>query len=201
MTKDTFDYADKETRILLGSGSPRRQELLKQMGIPFQVVLKNTEETYPSNLSGTEIAEYIAKKKASAFSGEIKNKDVLLTADTVVWHQKEHLAKAKNKQEAQTMLKQLSGSWHDVITGVCFTTAEYQDTLHDITRVKFKNLSEQEIDYYIQNFSPYDKAGAYGIQEWLGLIGIEEIHGSYSNVVGLPTQKVFDYLSKYLHLK
>lgn len=198
MTSTSLFGDKKEYSIVLGSGSPRRQELLKQMGIPFTINLKSIDETYPSHLEGSEIARYIAQEKASPYLSNLSAKELLITADTVVWHNHKHLAKADNKKEALEMLESLSSSWHEVITAVCFTSTKAQELLHEVTKVKFKKLSKEEITYYVEQFKPFDKAGAYGIQEWIGLIGIEEIQGSYSNVVGLPTQRVYNYLSTLL---
>jgi len=189
----------KEHTIILASASPRRHQFFKDMGLSFEVRLKSIEEVYPSQLKGAEISDYLAKLKAEAFINELNSKDILITSDTVVWHQEESLAKAATSSEAEKMLKKLSGDWHQVITSVCFTTIERQTVLNSITKVKFKDLSLGEIQYYIENFKPYDKAGAYGIQEWIGLIGIEEINGSYTNVVGLPTQLVYKTLSSMIN--
>jgi len=139
----------------------------------------------------------LAELKASAFKGALKQNEILVTSDTVVWHNNESLAKAVNKNEAVEMLKKLSGQWHDVITAVCFTTSTNQKTVSSTTKVKLAKLSLAEINYYIDSFKPFDKAGAYGIQEWIGLIAIEEIKGSYTNVVGLPTQLVYKTLSNF----
>tara|TARA_R110000765_G_scaffold250695_2_gene352195 strand:+ start:1362 stop:1949 length:588 start_codon:yes stop_codon:yes gene_type:complete len=182
--------------VILASGSPRRQQFFKEMELVFEVRLKSVEEVYPSKLKAAEISDYLAKLKASAFKNELETKDILITSDTVVWHNNESLAKAANNTEAEVMLKKLSGEWHQVITSVCFTTMEQQMILNSITEVKFKDLTDEEIQFYIEKFTPFDKAGAYGIQEWIGLIGIEEIKGSYTNVVGLPTQLVYDTLTK-----
>jgi septum formation protein len=187
------DYLNEFT-IILASGSPRRQQFFKEMGLSFEVRLKTVDEVYPLNLKGAEISDYLAKLKAEVFKKELNSKDILITSDTVVWYKNESLAKAANAIEAEDMLRKLSGDWHQVITSVCFTTLNQQTVLNSITDVKFKDLTNEEIKYYIKNFKPYDKAGAYGIQEWIGLIGIEEIKGSYTNVVGLPTQLVYKTL-------
>jgi septum formation protein len=187
------DYLNEFT-IILASGSPRRQQFFKEMGLSFEVRLKTVDEVYPLNLKGAEISDYLAKLKAEVFKKELNSKDILITSDTVVWYKNESLAKAANAIEAEDMLRKLSGDWHQVITSVCFTTINQQTVLNSITDVKFKDLTNEEIKYYIKNFKPYDKAGAYGIQEWIGLIGIEEIKGYYTNVVGLPTQLVYKTL-------
>ena len=181
--------------IILASGSPRRHQFLKEMGIPFEVRLKSVDEIYPPELKGSEISDYLAKLKADAFDGALKKEEILITSDTVVWHNGISLAKAADAEEAYEMIKALSGDWHEVITSVCFTTPNSQKVVNEITRVKFRDLSDEEIRYYINTYKPYDKAGAYGIQEWIGLTAIEEIKGSYPNVVGLPTQLVYKTLS------
>ncbi len=180
--------------IILASGSPRRHQFLKEIGIPFQVRLKPVDEVYPPELKGSEISDYLAKLKADAFEGSLEAGEILITSDTVVWHQGTSLAKAADTKEAFQMLRALSGDWHEVITSVCFSTPTTQKVVNQITQVKFRDLSEEEIKYYIKTYKPYDKAGAYGIQEWIGLTGIEEIKGSYPNVVGLPTQLVYKTL-------
>tara|TARA_R110002051_G_scaffold165130_2_gene235905 strand:- start:22489 stop:23076 length:588 start_codon:yes stop_codon:yes gene_type:complete len=187
------DYLNEFT-IILASGSPRRQQFFKEMGLSFEIRLKSVDEIYPLNLKGAEISDYLAKLKAEVFKKELNSKDILITSDTVVWYKNESLAKAANAIEAEDMLRKLSGNWHQVITSVCFTSINQQTVLNSITDVKFKDLTDEEIQYYIKNFKPFDKAGAYGIQEWIGLIGIEEIKGSYTNVVGLPTQLVYETL-------
>ncbi|CAM4257144.1 Maf family nucleotide pyrophosphatase [Zobellia nedashkovskayae] len=180
--------------IILASGSPRRHQFLKEMGLPFEVRLKSVDEVYPPQLEGSEISDYLAKLKADAFEGSLQASEILITSDTVVWHNGVSLAKAADIQEAFEMLSALSGDWHEVITSVCLTTYSSQKVVHQVTKVKFRKLSDEEIRYYINNFKPFDKAGAYGIQEWIGLTGIEEIKGSYPNVVGLPTQLVYKTL-------
>lgn len=194
MTKNPLAEKLKNHHIILASGSPRRKKFFEDLGLEFEIRLKPVDETYPKHLVGAEISEYLAKLKASIFKDTLDAKDILITSDTVVWHNKESLAKAKNPQEAQIMLHKLSGNWHEVITSVCFTSPTKQQTVSCTTRVKFSELTQSEIDYYIENFQPFDKAGAYGIQEWLGAIAIEEIQGSYNNVVGLPTHLVYKTL-------
>ncbi|WP_300025263.1 Maf family nucleotide pyrophosphatase [uncultured Maribacter sp.] len=186
----------KDYHIILASGSPRRHQFFKEMELDFEVRIKSVDEIYPAELKGAEISDYLAKLKAEVFLPELQSKDILITSDTVVWHNNESLAKAEDSAEAEEMLKKLSGDWHQVISSVCFTTTERQIIQHSITEVKFKSLSEEEIRHYIKEYRPYDKAGAYGIQEWIGLIGIEEIKGSYTNVVGLPTQLVYTTLAQ-----
>jgi septum formation protein len=188
----------KDYTLILASGSPRRHQFFKEMELEFEVRLKPVEEVYPFNLKAAEISDYLAKLKAEVFKNELVENDILITSDTVVWHNNESLAKAEDDTAAEIMLKKLSGDWHQVITSVCFTTIKRQIVLNSITEVKFKNLTHEEIRFYIEKFAPFDKAGAYGIQEWIGLIGIEEIKGSYTNVVGLPTQLVYETLTKII---
>ncbi|WP_411030482.1 Maf-like protein [Spongiimicrobium sp. 3-5] len=184
----------KQFTIVLASGSPRRQQFFKELGLDFQIRLKSVEEIYPEHLKREEISTYLAVLKASVHKDELGENEILITSDTVVWHQDKSLAKAVDAQEAYEMLKTLSNGWHEVITSVCFTTAKDQRTAYAITKVKFKNLSDDEIWYYINNYHPFDKAGAYGIQEWIGHIGVTEIQGSYNNVMGLPTHIVYKTL-------
>ncbi|MEO9511568.1 MAG: Maf family nucleotide pyrophosphatase [Flavobacteriaceae bacterium] len=180
--------------LILGSGSPRRKKFLEEMGLEFKVRPKSVDEIYPEHLKGKEISDYLAELKASPFQVELKANEILLTSDTVVWHNNKSLAKASDKNEAFKMLRTLSGDWHEVITSVCFTTQTSQQTVNETTRVKFIEFSDAEINYYIDSYKPFDKAGAYGIQEWLGMIGISEIKGPYTNVVGLPTHLVYKTL-------
>ncbi len=188
----------QEYRIILASGSPRRQELLEAMGLQFELRLKTVDESYPEDLVGEEIPSFLAKKKAALYLHELSANEILITADTVVWHQDTSLEKPGNQEQALSMIQALSGNWHQVITAVCISTTTGSEIINDLTRVKFAELSPDEISYYVDKFQPYDKAGAYGIQEWLGLIGIEEIAGSYTNVVGLPTQKLYKALKRIL---
>jgi septum formation protein len=194
MTKNPLAEKLKNHILILASGSPRRKKFFEDLGIDFEIRLKPVEEIYPSNLKGEEISAYLAKLKASAFENELKPKEILITSDTVVWHKNESLAKAGDENEAREMLLKLSGEWHEVITSVSFTTATNYKTVSATTKVKLADLTSEEINYYIEAYKPYDKAGAYGIQEWIGLIGIEEIKGLYTNVVGLPTQLVYKTL-------
>jgi septum formation protein len=184
----------KPYRILLASGSPRRQQFLKELGVPFKIVKNTVKEVYPNGLKGQEIASYLAKLKADALKDSLQEKDILLTADTVVWFNDRSLAKPKDGEEAKQMLRDLSGHWHEVITAVCFTSKDQQRLINSTTSVCFKDLSKEEIHYYVEKFQPLDKAGAYGIQEWLGSVAITEIKGSYANVVGMPTDLVYKTL-------
>ncbi|RAU83211.1 Maf-like protein [Pontibacter arcticus] len=181
--------------LLLASNSPRRKELLAGLGLNFTVRVKEVNEDYPAHLKRAEIAEYLASHKASAYLDDLQN-EALITADTIVCLADAVLNKPANYEEAFAMLRSLSGTSHEVITGVCILTKESKTVFHDTTKVYFKALSDFEIDYYITTYKPYDKAGAYGIQEWIGMIGIERIEGSYFNVVGLPVQKLYAKLTE-----
>ncbi|MBO0330104.1 Maf family nucleotide pyrophosphatase [[Muricauda] lutisoli] len=194
MTKNPLREKLKDKKIILGSGSPRRKMFLEELGLNFEVRPKSVEEVYPEQLQGQEISEYLAKLKATPFLKELEPGQIVITSDTVVWHNNISLAKAADKAEAFEMLRTLSGDWHEVITSVCFTTKDSQKTVSGITKVKLKDFSDDEINYYIETCQPFDKAGAYGIQEWIGMIGITEIQGSYTNVVGLPTDLVYKAL-------
>ncbi|EDP94944.1 Maf family nucleotide pyrophosphatase [Kordia algicida OT-1] len=182
--------------IILASGSPRRQQFFKDLGLDFEIRLKSVDEVYPEHLQHHEISDYLAQLKASVFKDELKEHEVLVTSDTVVWHEGVSLAKPQDAQEAFDMIKVMSGKCHEVITSVCFTTATSQKTVHEITKVYFENMTDDEIWYYVNNFKPFDKAGAYGIQEWIGYTKVARIEGSYANVVGLPTHLVYKVLSE-----
>lgn len=184
----------KSYHIVLASGSPRRQQFFKDLGLDFEIVLKPVEEEYPNRLRHFEISDYLAQLKAIPFKEELKENTILITSDTIVWHNNEALGKPKTRQEAFQMLSSMSGKTHEVITSVCFTTTSIEKTVNAITKVTFKDLTTEEINYYINTCQPFDKAGAYGIQEWIGQIGITKIEGSYFNVVGLPTHLVYKTL-------
>jgi len=164
------------------------------MGLDFEVRTKMVEEVYPDGLEGLEISEYLAKLKAVPFFGELGDRDILITSDTVVWHRGLSLAKAADREDAIRMLRTLSGELHQVISSVCITTRREQKIESATTWVRFRELAQAEIEYYVDRYRPYDKAGAYGIQEWIGLVGIVEIQGSHPNVVGLPTHLVYQCL-------
>ncbi len=181
-------------KIVLGSSSPRRKNFLKAMGIPFEVRPSLVEEIYPDTLQEAEISDYLAQLKANDLKPTLKKNEILITSDTVVWHQGVSLAKAGNEEEALEMLRKLNGKRHRVITSVCFTTVDDQRTENSITEVSFAEMTDEELVHYVKSCQPFDKAGAYGIQEWIGLIGITGINGSYNNVVGLPTQLVYKTL-------
>jgi septum formation protein len=183
-----------KTPVILASGSPRRQELLRELGIPFEIILKQVDETYPDHLEKEQVALYLAEKKASAYDAEVITGKLVITADTIVCAGNIILGKPEDFDDGVRMLKLLSGKGHEVITAVCIRSASGQTTFFDTTSVYFKNLTDEEIRFYIDKCKPYDKAGAYGIQEWIGLIGIERIDGSYYNVVGLPVRKVYEHL-------
>ena len=183
--------------IILASGSPRRQQFFKDMHLDFEVRLKEVEEIYPDDLKASEITDFMAVLKANAFQEELKSTDILVTSDTIVWHNGKALGKPKDYDDAFSILKSLSNSTHEVFTSVCFKTKDKIDIINETTKVTFSVLSDEAIAYYLENFKPYDKAGAYGIQEWIGLVGISKIEGSYSNVVGLPVQKVYEYFANF----
>ncbi len=195
MTENPLNALLRSYRIILGSGSPRRQQFLQDIGVEFELRLKPVHENYPPQLKAEEIPIYLAKHKAEAFKDQLENKELLITSDTIVWHKKNCLGKPGNAEEAFHMLQRLSGDRHQVFTAVCFTTKDQQRTIHAETTVRFRDLKASEIQYYIDTYSPFDKAGGYGIQDWIGLIGIEEIHGSYFNVMGLPTHLVYKTLT------
>ena len=179
--------------VILASGSPRRQQFFKELEIDFSIQLKEIEEIYPENLKGVAITDYLSNLKSEAFSS-LNDNDLLITSDTIVWLEGKALGKPKDAKDAFTMLRAMSGKKHEVITSVCLKSTSFQKIINDITIVTFKELSNDEIHYYINNYKPFDKAGAYGIQEWIGFIGIEKIEGSYFNVVGLPVHKLYKEL-------
>lgn len=184
--------------IVLASNSPRRRELLAGLGIEFEVrVLPDIDESYPADLPVMQIAEYIAHEKASAYLLTMKDNDLVITADTVVIIGNEVLGKPKDEEDAKRMLRLISGKTHQVVTGVCLTTTKLQRHFSVSTDVTFKDLPENEINYYITKYKPFDKAGAYGIQEWIGYVGVTSLNGSYFNVMGLPVQKLWEELKKY----
>ncbi len=186
---------NKGKKIILGSNSPRRKQLLHDAGINFQIRAFQTNENYPTKLRGSKITEYIVEKKALEFK-EVKDDEIIITADTIVWTQNEHLGKPKDLVEAKKFLEKLSNKKHEVITSVCFTEKEKKTIISESTFVFFKKISNSEINYYLKNFDFLDKAGAYGIQDWIGIIGVKRIEGSYTNVIGLPVSQVIDVLQK-----
>ena len=190
----------KHKNIILASGSPRRKQFFEDLGLPFEIRLKPVKEEYPSKLKHFEISDYLAQLKSLPFKNELKPNDILITSDTIVWHNEQALGKPKSADEALSMLTSLSNTTHEVITSVCFKTTQSQKTIHAVTKVKFKALSVPEIQYYIEEYKPFDKAGSYGIQEWIGHIGISSIEGSYDNVVGLPVHLVYQELLNHATL-
>lgn len=175
--------------MILASGSPRRKALLSDLGLEFEVRIKQVNEVYPEHLKREEISEFLAKLKASPFEKILKTDDILITADTIVWSDGQALGKPNSRADGISMLSSLSDKTHEVISSVALTTSTSQSVISDITKVTFKDLSLEEIEYYVDNYKPFDKAGGYGIQEWIGYIGIERIEGNYQNVVGFPVQK------------
>lgn len=179
--------------IILASGSPRRQLFFKELAINFTIDVREIEEVYPPHLKAQEITNYLARLKATAFK-DIDEKQIVITSDTIVWNEGQAIGKPKDHAEAFQMLSALSGSAHEVFTSVCFTTKEAQQTVYDCTKVYFKELTPAQIEYYLKTCKPYDKAGSYGIQDWLGYIGIDKIEGCFFNVMGLPTRLVYETL-------
>ncbi|QQX76377.1 MULTISPECIES: Maf-like protein [Aequorivita] len=185
----------KNYNIILASGSPRRQAFFKELNLDYTIKVKEIKETYPNHLTSSQITDYLSQLKASVFTNLNEN-DILITSDTIVWKDEKALEKPKDFENAKAMLQNLSGEMHEVITSVCFTSKDFQITVNDVTKVWFKKLSDEEIDFYIKNYKPFDKAGSYGIQEWIGYIGIEKIEGCYFNVMGLPTRLVYKTLTQ-----
>ena len=185
-------------KLILASKSPRRQQLLADLGFEFEVRLKEVDEVFPEHIPLEKVAEYLAKLKAEAFAPTLKADECCITADTVVLSEGRIFGKPLDVAEATEMLQSLSGKSHKVITGVCLVTPTESHSFSVSTKVHFRTLEASEIAYYIEQFQPFDKAGAYGIQEWIGMVGIEKIEGSYFNVVGLPTEKLFLELKNFL---
>lgn len=187
----------KKYSIILASNSPRRKELMSGLGVEYVVrTLPDVDESYPDTLQGAEIPAYISREKADAYKLLIQSDELLITADTIVWLNGEVLGKPKDREGAVRMLHKLSGASHQVFTGVCLTTKEWQKCFTAATDVTFATLTEEEIVYYVDKYAPMDKAGAYGVQEWIGFIGVESISGSYFNVMGLPIQKLYKELKQ-----
>lgn len=185
----------KKYNIILGSASPRRNELLKGLDIDFEIQTNDVEETYPDDLIGVDIPMYLAQKKADAY--KLQENTLLITADTIVWMDGKVYGKPTDRDDARKMLQTLSGKMHQVITGVCVKTSEQKRVFHVITDVYFCRFSDSEIDYYLDHYKPYDKAGSYGVQEWIGYIAVERIEGSYFNVMGLPVQRLYNVLKNW----
>jgi len=188
----------QQYNVILGSASPRRKELLSDIGIEFSIQTTDKEEEYPSTLKEERIAEFLAQQKSEFLSENQKNTDLLITADTIVSYESEVLNKPQNKEQAFNILNKLSGNTHKVITGVCIKSIKKEVIFSATTMVTFRKLSPKEIGHYINNFNPFDKAGGYGIQDWIGKIGIQRIDGSYSNVVGLPTKELYEQLKLFI---
>ena len=188
----------KKHHIILGSASPRRKELLSGLDIPFKVItLPDIDESYPTHLQREEIPEFLAKLKADAYKNLMEENSLLITADTIVWLNGKVYGKPADETEAKETLRLLSGQTHEVITGVCISETDKQQIFHAVSKVKFASLDEEEINYYINRYRPYDKAGAYGVQEWIGYIGVEQLEGSFYNVMGLPIRMLYKYLKDW----
>jgi len=187
----------KDYRIILASGSPRRQQFMKDLDLDFEIRLSDVDEVYPDSLKSTEITDFLAELKASALTDTLVPNEILITSDTIVWHEDKALGKPKDYDDAFNMLMSLSGKTHEVITSVCIRTTLKSNTFNQTTRVTFNTLTEDEVKYYLNNYKPYDKAGAYGIQEWIGLVAIANVDGSYVNVVGMPVDKVYQHLKTF----
>ena len=188
----------KKYNIILASKSPRRKQLLREMGVGFEIRTKDVDESFPVNLSGGKVATYLCEKKAAAFSvSEIGENELIITADTIVCLGDKILNKPGDRRHAIEMLQDLSGKKHEVITGVCLRSRKKQESFFVATHVYFKNLTAEEIAFYVDHYKPFDKAGAYGIQEWIGHIGILKIEGSYFNVMGLPTVRLYEAMAKF----
>ncbi|MBL7888471.1 MAG: septum formation protein Maf [Bacteroidia bacterium] len=187
----------KKYKLILASKSPRRQFLLKELGLDFEVRTKEVDESFPETLKAQDIPLYLCQKKADAFDEELNDNTIVITADTIVWVEGQVLNKPENYDDAVRMLQLLSGKMHEVYTGVCLKSKHKNKSFYALTKVYFKKLSRQEIDYYINNYHPYDKAGSYGAQEWIGYIAVEKIEGSYFNVMGLPVRELYEELLKF----
>jgi septum formation protein len=183
----------KNFNVILASGSPRRQQFFKELNLDFTIQLKEVDEIYPKELKGAEITDFLADLKSKSFT-DLNENDLLITSDTIVWLDNKAFGKPKNEAEAFLMLRELSGKKHEVITSISIKNKFFQKIINDTTWVSFKELSDDEINYYVKNYHPFDKAGAYGIQEWLGYIAIDKMEGSYFNVVGLPVHKLYKEL-------
>lgn len=187
----------KKYNVILASNSPRRKELLAGLGVEYEVrTLPDIDESYPASLQGEEIPLYISKEKADAYREMLKPGELMITADTIVWLEGKVLGKPVDREDALQMLRDMSGRTHEVFTGVCLTTTEWQRSFASQTEVRFAKLTEEEITYYVDKYQPMDKAGAYGVQEWIGYIGVENIQGSYYNIMGLPVQRLYRELLK-----
>ncbi len=188
----------KKYRIILASRSPRRQQLLSDIGIDFEIIVKDYSETYPAFLKGSEIALYVARQKAELFRGGLVGNEIIITADTIVWCNDQVLGKPSDEDDAARILREISGNTHEVITGVCIISKLMEKSFCVSTKVTFEKLNNEDIVYYIKNFKPFDKAGAYGIQEWIGIMACSHIEGSYFNVVGLPVHELVKELKTFI---
>lgn len=191
-----MDNQKPKYKLILASGSPRRQQFFKDLRLDFEIRLKEIEEIFPPELQASEITDYLAELKASAFDGELSDDEMLITSDTIVWLNGKALGKPKDYEDAVAILKSLSGQTHEVYTSVCFKTNDKSEVINDLTKVTFNPITEEEIRFYLDTYKPFDKAGAYGIQDWIGLVAVRKIEGSYANVMGLPVDKVYAYLNK-----
>lgn len=189
-----LDQKLENYNIILASGSPRRQQFFRDLNLKFEIRVREVDEVYPDNLQSFEITDYLSVLKATVFENELLQNDILITSDTIVWFENKALGKPKNELEAQNILSNLSGKTHEVITSVCIKTNLKTTVFHDITKVSFHVLTTEMINYYIKKYKPFDKAGAYGVQEWIGFVGVSKIEGSYTNIMGLPVDKLFAFL-------
>lgn len=184
-------------QLILGSASPRRQELLKSLGFTFRLRPINADEIWPKDLMAEEIPVFLAEHKAAAYQEELADNDLLITADTIVWCEGKVFNKPENFEEGKKMLSELSGKMHEVFTAVCLKSRNKKITFCDTSKVYFKELQNEEIEYYLRNFKPYDKAGGYGVQDWIGYIAIDRIEGSFYNVMGLPVKQLYEHLIRF----
>ena len=187
----------KDYKVILASGSERRRQLLEEFGIDFEVVVKSFDESFPDNFSGKQIAEHIAAEKAKMFINDVKANEIIITADTIVWLDDKILGKPLDKADALRMLRKISGKTHEVTTGVAILYGNKITTFTDTTKVTFREMTDSELNYYVEKYLPFDKAGAYGIQEWIGLAACSRIEGSFYNVMGLPVEKLYNKLSVF----
>lgn len=187
----------KDYSIILASGSPRRQQFMKELGVDFEIRLKDVKEIYPDTLKEAEITDFLAQLKADSLKETLSDNEIVITSDTIVWHENKALGKPTDYDDAFAMLQSLSGKTHEVITSVCLMSTTKTEVFNTTTRVTFNTLKDEEIRYYLDNYKPFDKAGSYGIQEWIGLVAIKNIEGSYANVVGMPVDKVYRHLINF----
>ncbi len=186
----------RSVRIVLASGSPRRQQFFRDLDVDFEIRVREVDEVYPPELAGAQIPEFLCRLKADAFA-DLAPDELLVTSDTIVWHKGRALGKPDGFDDALRILTKLQGDTHEVITSVCFKTTRGMDVITETTRVTFNPLDQASLRYYLEHYRPYDKAGAYGIQDWIGLVGVARIEGSYANVMGMPVDRVFQYLKSF----